>query len=106
MSPFDWFLPAPKVRPPLLLRLDLGGVPCPASVEVDTEWLPTRARATGRYLSASSMVLVPWRSDASTVRVRVRIGDEVGDATVTREENRDGEVITIGMSSASAAHRP
>ena len=96
MNPFRWLSSAPKTRP-ILLRLDLGGQPCPPSVEVEAEWLPSQTRASERLLSASSMVLLPWRGDSQRAVLSIRVGDRIGRAVVTREDNRDGPVLDVRM---------
>jgi len=96
MNLLRWFS-APRARP-ILLRLDLGGRPCPPTVDVEAEWLPSRARASETLLSASSMVLVPWRGDAQEAVLSVRVGDQVGHAVITREDNRDQPVLHLRLS--------
>lgn len=80
-----WMRPTrPTTTHPILLRLDLGGAPCPSTVEVDAEWLPRRTRASEQLISASAMVLLPWRRDADEAVLSIRAGGRVGRATVTR----------------------
>jgi hypothetical protein len=98
MNPFRWL--AARPTHPILLRLDLGGAPCPSSVEVEAEWLPSRTRRAVRLLSASSMVLVPWHADAKEAVLSLRAGAHVGQATVTREANRSGLVLDVRLSQA------
>ena len=95
MNPLRWLFARPTH--PILLRLDLGGLPCPSSVEVETEWLPSRLRRAGQVLSSSSMVLVPWQGDAAEAVVSVRIGAHVGRTRVTREANSDGTVLELRL---------
>jgi hypothetical protein len=98
MNPLRWLLPRPTH--PILLRLDLGGLPCPPSVEVESEWLPSRTRRADQVLASSSMVLVPWRGDAQEAVLSVRVGKHVGRARITREANSDGLVLDLRLDAA------
>ena len=104
MNPFRSFFAAPTR--PILLRLDLGGAPCPASVEVEAEWLPAGIRTSAPFLSESSMLLLPWRADADEAVLSVRVGARVGHASVTREANRDGPVLDLALDDPSRLNDP
>jgi hypothetical protein len=95
MKWLSWLRP-PVVRP-VLLRLDLRGSLCPATVEVEARWLPEGERVRATLLSSSSMVLLPWRASASEAEVSVRAGAHVGATRVTRESNRDGAVVDVRL---------
>lgn len=95
MGFLEWFS-APPVRP-ILLRLDLGGAPCPPFVEIEAQWFPVGEHVQTTLISSASMALLPWRGKAERAALTVRAGGREGRAEVTRESNRAGEVFEVKL---------
>lgn len=101
MGFLEWFVPPPTR--PILLRLDLGGAPCPAFVDIEAQWFPLGERVESTLISASSMLLLPWRANADRVSLIVRAGGHRAHALVTRASNCDGGVLDLKLVSVTDA---